>query len=302
MNVDEIIKETRKSHVVAFHQFVLLTKGNGSDLFCFFEGYDSPYYSLRIRNNIKGNYHPIICGSKKSVIELWRLIRSNPIYSKYKCGFFVDHDFDITIKSSCPGIYETPCYSVENFYVTQYTLIEILKNEFHLMETDQEFQDALKFFNANKDVFHSSTLLFNAWYACLKSKSNELGIKPNVSLDEKLPKDFMILQIGSIQSNYNLERIIKYFPNAIEIKEDEIDTKIKENESKDPSSWQRGKFEIWFFYEFLRYLISDANIPSNRKILKRRTKFSIDKAQILSQLSQYALTPKCLTDYLTALN
>src|SRR5437763_6662955 len=113
MRVPELIQIVNNSSTVAFHKFVLLSNGRENDLFCFFEGIDSHYYSFRIKQIARRNYHPIVCGNKKSVLETFKKLNSNPIYDKYKKAYFIDRDFDE--KNSENKIYETPTYSIENF-------------------------------------------------------------------------------------------------------------------------------------------------------------------------------------------
>ena len=69
---------------------------------------------------------------------------------------------------------------------------------------------------------------------------------------------------------------------------------------RNPTYEYRGKFELAFIYTFLRYLIEDANCY--KKYLKIKTKFNIDKALMLSSLSQYAETPLGLIKYIEQFN
>lgn len=295
MKPEELLEISTKSSAVAFHKFVLLCKGRDNDLFCFFEGQDSQYYSNRIKTISKRKYQPIPCGNKKNVIEVYEWLKDHSDYKKYLKAYFVDRDFDPTLAND--EIYETPCYSVENFYVNSECLSEILKNEFSLTEIDNTYQLILDLFNKELDCHNQCTILFNAWYAALKQKKyKEKLSSTGVNLDEKLPKGFVCIKIGSISSNYNLNKIRTYFPEAINVTEEEVfamQEKLNENCISDRL---RGKFQLGFFCEFLRFLIEDAN--KNKKILTKRTKFNIDKANIYTQLSQYAITTNCLIKYL----
>jgi hypothetical protein len=302
MKVIELLDKAKHSPVVAFHKFVLLTKKHENDLFCFFEGYDSPYYSSRIKTFTSKNYHPIICGNKKSVISVKEKLEKDSVYQKYKTLFFIDRDFDETLSSTSRNLYETPCYSVENFYVSLSSFSEILKNEFHLTEEEVEYKTAIELFKENQTSFHDASLFFNGWYALQKEKCRLEKCKLNICLNEKLPKGFIILKIGSISKNYELIDIEQKFPDAIKVSEDDINNKIMKLKEVSLEKSLRGKYEIWFLYEMLRYLIDDANNSKKRTILKAKTKFNIDKAQILSQLSQYADTPDCLIKFLEQWN
>ncbi|WP_426672047.1 DUF4435 domain-containing protein [Mucilaginibacter sp. McL0603] len=294
ISATDLILVAKNSATTAYHKFVLLSNRRETDLFCFFEGQDSKYYSPRIKAFSQTNYHPIICGNKQTVIKTFQLLDEKEVYKKYKKLYFIDRDFDE--KNENPHIYETPCYSIENLYCQEETLIEILKNEFSLTEEDREFHIIIETFRKNQKDYHSATALFNAWYAVLKCVRNKTGVSTNVSLDESLPKDFILLKIGELRSNYDLQKIKETFPDALTVTDDDINKKEQEFLKADCSKIFRGKFEMHFFYKFLLYLIEDAN--KEKKMLKKKTSFSVSRGLLLSQICQYAITPSCLNEYL----
>jgi hypothetical protein len=299
MSPSELLEISKNTFTVAFHKFVLLSRGRENDLFCFLEGMDSQYYSSRVRQFVRKNYHPISCGNKSSVLRTYALFRNASIYSDISKAFFVDRDFDECINN--PDIYETPCYSVENLYVNEETLKEILKNEFGLLESDIEYTQIVDLFNVEIDQFSKESLLFNAWYATLKrEKVKKMFKTTGVNLDEKIPKEFLFLKIGAIKSDYDLKKIKEYFPEAIEVNQADLELTIQVLLKNDLSKCLRGKFQMWFFYTFLQFIINDAN--NIKSIIKKKTKFKIEKALIHSQLSQYAQTPDCLVNYLQQFN
>jgi len=301
MKPSDLTKESNESSVVAFHNFVLLKRKYKQDLFCFFEGKDDPkYYYERIKNTTNVEHHPIICGNKKTVIHLYNEIKDRKEYKIYKKAFFIDLDFDD--KNTIKDIYETPYYSIENFYVDKKVLSDILKNEFGLLETDNNFTTIINFYVSEQKKYNECSKLFNAWYATLKKEASDKKIKLNVSLNEKIPKELIVLKIGNISCDYELSDIEKLFPKAMKINKRIIDEKIKEFKGKTYYKIFRGKYEIEFLYKFLQFLIEDANNVEKRKFLKKKTKFRIDKALIISQLSKYAETPACLIDYLKKFN
>lgn len=288
----DLLERSRNSSAVAFHKFVLLHRKFSTELFCFYEGKDTHYYFPKIQQIYNGNHHPIVCGNKKSVIETYQKII--PKYNNLKTAFFIDKDFDEKIEEE--KLYCTPCYSIENLYCSDKVLSRILKNEFMLHEIDTEYGLIMNLFKQNQDEFHKSIKLFNAWYATAKEKAKKNNTIVNVSLNDKFPKDFAVIKIGNITSNYTLNDILKKYPDSIQINEEELNEKLNYFDENCNTCEFRGKYEIEFFYLFLKYLIEDANVKNT--ILKKKVKFSIDGAQILSQLSQYSETPECLIEYL----
>ncbi|QXP54140.1 DUF4435 domain-containing protein [Cellulophaga sp. HaHa_2_1] len=293
MNPKELLKRSQNSPTVAFHKFVLLHRKNKSDLFCFYEGKDAQYYYPRIKDRYGDKHHPIICGNKKSVVKVFEKVQSK--YKTIKTAFFIDSDYDNKIYED--KIYNTPCYSIENLYCSESVLARILKNEFLLSEIDNEYKTIIELFNKNQKDYHNATKLFNMWYATAKNKAKAKNTITNVSLNDKFPKDFVSLKIGTITSNYELKNIKEKYPDALEVSEEEIKEYELNVDNKKPfHQIFRGKYEIEFILTFLKFLIEDAN--KHKNILKNKTTLNIEKAQILSQLSQYSETPKCLIEYI----
>ena len=105
---------------VAYHEFALHTKAGKDGLFCFFEGErgtDNPYYVPKIKRYTQ-QYHPIRCGGRDAVLKVYELITIHPEYNAYKKAFFIDRDFNKPLEPRNPPIFETPCYSIENFYTS----------------------------------------------------------------------------------------------------------------------------------------------------------------------------------------
>ncbi len=296
MNPIELYNKKKNSATTAIHKFVLLKKEFNNDLFCFYEGKDEPYYYNRINIYFGENHHPITCGNKKSVLEVYNYLKIK--YSDSNTSFFVDKDYDD--KQNQLNLYETPCYSIENFYTSEKVLKAVLKNEFLLNETDKEFKNIIALFTENQNRFHKSITLLNSWYATAKQIARTKGVSVNANLAEKPPKEFIIVKIGQIESNYNFSKIIEKYPNSIKVTEDEVERKIIEFNTKNKSQIFRGKYELDFMYNFLKFIIEDAN--NSKELLKVKTSFNIDKARILSQLSQYAETPECLINYINSKN
>jgi len=109
------LRQSRNKAQVAFHEFTLSTREFPTHLFCFFEGKDNAYYVPRIKQFTTQYLH--------------RLIAQKTEYDKYKVGFFIDRDFNKELPLIYPPIFETPCYSIENLYVSKDVFKEILINE-----------------------------------------------------------------------------------------------------------------------------------------------------------------------------
>jgi len=297
--IDQLRKSRQKAQV-AYQEFVLHA-GKGKDgLFCFFEGKDNAYYVPRIKR-FTDNYHPIKCGGRDKVLDVYRLITIHSEYDKYKKAFFIDRDFNESLPARNPPIFETPCYSIENFYVSVDIFKEILINELHLSEvSDEAFQVCMRLFRERQTEFHQATALFNAWYACLVEIRNKTGNQTGVNLDDKLPKDFIEFTLDSVVKKYDSQKIKQTFPQASEVSEDILNTKLAEFTNCDQCKVFRGKYEMLFLVTMIELILQDSS--NSKKYVKQKIKFAfgekLSNEQAISIFSAYAETPETLNDYL----
>lgn len=300
MSYIEKLRKSREKAQVAYQEFAVSTRKGKDGLFCFFEGKDNAYYVPRIKR-FTDNYHPINCGGRDEVLDVYRLITIHSEYDKYKKAFFIDRDFNEPLPDHNPPIFETPCYSIENFYVSVDVFKEILINELHLSEvSDEAFQVCLRLFTDRQEEFHQATALFNAWYACLIEIRNKTGKKTGVNLDDKLPKDFLDFTLDSVIAKYDFEKIKQTFQQALEVSEDTLNTKLAEFTNCNQCKVFRGKYEMQFLVTIIELILQDSS--KAQKYIKAKIKFTfgekLSNDQAISIFSVYAETPKTLNDYL----
>lgn len=297
MTPEDLIKAKEEASSVPYQSFVLLSGSFPNDLFCFIEGKDAPYYHFRIKSEYGGEIHYINCSGKKHVLKVKELIETHSEYKPYKTTYFIDKDFDISLKGTSKNLYETPCYSIENLYCTPNCIKEILKCEFQLLETDNEFTKIFNLYSKLLSDFSESILVFNAWYSLQKEKSRISGIPNNVSLESNLPKGYITISLEKIEHDYDLEKIKKTFTDSLEVNQQELDSRISELRQGNIHQNLRGKFVFNFLISFIRQLISDANTKGQQKFLSKKAKFNVDNSSAISTFSPYAETPECLREF-----
>jgi hypothetical protein len=216
------------------------------------------------------------------------------LYDKYKKGFFIDRDFDLLINNR--AIYETPCYSIENFYTNPTVFSDILKHELGLTEVSESYVNTMVCYKNLHDQFLEKTTLFNAWYACLKDLRNENGTETGVSLSDRLPRGFVTVSLENIEINYDFEAIKNEFPDALTILESTLNDKINQFSEVDKNCVFRGKYGFFFMMDILEKLITDSR--NEQEIMTERLTYNITQSQGISQFAQYAETPECLVTYL----
>lgn len=298
--IDELRKSKDKAQV-AFLEFSLSTRKYSNFFFCFFEGKDNPYYVPRIKH-FTNEYYVIKCGNRDSVLKVRSLVAGRAEYSHYRKGFFIDRDFNGILPPLSPPVFETPCYSVENLYVSVNVFREILINEFHLSPVSDEdtFEASLSLYLDRQLEFHRETALFNAWYACLISNRNTTNIKTGVNLDDKLPKWLADISLQSVTSSYTIETIKQLFPDAIEVNDAHLEAILTFFQDSECHKIFRGKYELQFLLIFIELLIQD--YKSSKLIFKSKISYAfgdrISNQQALSLFAGYAETPQSLMDYL----
>jgi hypothetical protein len=294
MMVEKLREAREESANVGFQTFTKHIREDKLGLFCFFEGKDSPYYYPRIKSVFTGNYYPINCSGKSNVLKVYELIRFHREYNIYKKCFFVDRDFDVLIQNF--EIYETPCYSVENFYTSPFVFGEILKSEFGLSETNTDFIKSNAVYIKLQIEFHEAVLIFNAWYACLIHLKSINKQHTGVNLEDSIPKEFIKISLDSITKNYDTLAIRTKYTDALPVDDEDIRNKVREFETKDKRQVFRGKFELDFMLKILDSLLVDSR--TTKTYLSKQVKFHIVHTQAISQFSQYAETPDCLLKYI----
>ncbi|SHJ93775.1 DUF4435 domain-containing protein [Epilithonimonas mollis] len=302
LTVEDLLREKEKAASVAYQSFVLLTNISTDSLFCFFENKDAPYYHLRIKTIYKGDFHYISCGNKTMVKKTFDLIKGHKEYDKYKLAFFIDKDFDESIKNKFIEIYETPSYSIENLYCNTNSIKELIKTDFQIGEDNPIHSQILDLYQNLQSDFLKASLLFNAWYKLQKIKNKELNQPNNVSLSDSLIPSYIELSLESITPKYTIESILEKYPDSLPYTADELTTVINELNAADLRMVLRGKYVFNFMTTFIRKLIEDGADTSKRKILKKKVKYNMDNSTALTLLTCYAETPECLTEFLTKYN
>lgn len=295
------VKDARNKGVVAFSRYCQEKKKYQDYLFCFFEGEDVKYYSPRIEKYSGYEYNKIIhynCGGKKGVLKALNLVEKNGDESFVAKAFFIDSDYDQT-KYNNDLLYQTPCYSIENFYTSKKAFSRMLNREFGINTTEKDFLKCCSDYSKRQQEFHDKTIYINSWLACQRLQE-ETAESPKIVLsDFKISKFFLELSIDSIvcKEEINREKLKELFPDSINIKESDIEEKMNYFKNGNMGRWFRGKFEV----EFLKKIIDSLKMKNKTGgyFSQKYTSVHIDpNVNILSTLQDYADTPQSLIDFL----
>jgi hypothetical protein len=310
-SVEAMHKNIKKRHV-KFLEFTRIYSKKPSCLVCFFEGEDARYYGLRISCLTGMEWEGIDCSGKERVIELCRVLETHSEYRCAKTAFFVDRDFDPPLSpDKRTKIYETPCYSVENFYTSLACFEQILKHGFKIREFVEAdkliFRKCISLFTQTQKKFHDAIAPLNAWIMLMRKMARESSTPKKTSLNKIKFEQWVKIEVDNVTKQYTIDDINTTFPERDDIAEIEVTTKVNSFSTIDCGKTFRGKYEVEFLSKFLTKLKDDLCASSPKHFDEKRTiHFSLpptpkklkEPSDILSQFSQYADTPQCLRDYL----
>ena len=268
-------------------------------VFLFFEGKDDfKYYWCRLSPFVgEQNYETYICRSKENVLRLHDMIhfQTKPRDNEKIC-YFVDNDYEKS-RLENQDVYVTPTYSIENLYISDSAIKNILKGEWGLsgemVESDKEdLEIAFNYLKEKREEIINSIIYANAWYSLQCNKSKDSLQPPKLS-DIKEYKT-----IKDVKDKTTLEDLV---PNSIEVSEDEIEAEIaylKQN----PEEKIRGKYFEQTMPKYFTKVFQDSNKKNNREMFskRRRVNINVGEDNMVSVLSQYADSPSNLIAYITS--
>lgn len=294
-----------ESYSVKFKEFINTSSKYPESIVCLFEGQDEKYYSSRL--NMKfGNegWRGINTGGRGIVLEIQSIIEDHGLYSSRKYLCFIDHDFqDWFVNHNPERIYVTPCYSIENLYVTEQSFRRILHAEFNITEFNEssnEYFKCIQLFGERLDEFVSVVYTFNCWAKAHRIMEHRNKNITKMNLKNVKFKHLAQVELYSVRSNYDLTNPLSVFRDAINIDWDE--TAIAEADQsfdiKNLAAQFRGEQQLEFLKAFIMKLKIDRTSKTPQFFEKSENVTLNLSANCISELSQYADTPNCLHAFL----
>mgnify|MGYP003307537633 CR=1 FL=1 len=294
--VDVMSKSIGKD-VAVFQKFLLQYGKMENTLFYFIEGEDFDYYNVRIKKNVYSkNIIDYSCEGKKNVVGVRNLIKEKLcVQGNNSLKFFVDKDYGF--ETIPEDIYITDWYSIENFYLTEDIVFNIIENILKVNKTSENFKKCQSYFKQTYKEYSKFAKQMNTFFYTIREKEKIEGLKRSNFNQFKLTKfienadlcsfKMKILSFEELLEMYNIE----YSIEKITFKKNSV--LFDEN---DHSNF-RGKFELEYLKWFLNS-IRESIASGKNDLLKNKTcryDFSTDCMLILTD---YAITPQSLIDYI----
>lgn len=292
------MRSARRTYTVQWRKFLIRTAEDAnSELHCFVEGHDEQYLTLRAelasgRTNLV--YYP--CDGKAGVLAVFRLATDKNLSKQHDVAFIVDRDFDRNLdESDDPRIYTTPCYSIENQYISERVVQKILRNEFGLRkpEDQAELESVTQIVSARLLEFANLSIAHNAWLAAARQEQRN-ATRAGFSLNDTQATDWFDIRLNGVSVKFPAEDLPTLFgpkPKGI--------NRWAKWLSESPLLRNRGKFLLQALRTLLEALKVDRRKRSNWEYFSKRgnVPIQLSKINIISELSQYADTPQCLVEY-----
>lgn len=299
LTVESMETEKENSLSVPFAMYNT-NKSTQGCLFCFVEGKsDTDYYFSKVKNIYGSNNMFINCYNKKQVLKMYEEIHDKDKDTQ-KLAFFIDHDYDNMVCKE--HLYETECYSIENYYVCEESFSDFLQYGLHVEKSSTEYHEAMNFYRDEFQKFHGVMLDFNAWIAVCKAKNITQQMIHLEKLGDSVPDGFLVKEIGGNYTQvYDLSALNRHFNAEPLITEEEINAKRQELSGKDYYKIFRGKYEFHFLCELLHYLHYNATHKKRNKravLEKSIASWNINESKLMIYLSDYAYFPKNLNDFI----
>lgn len=303
----EMMKSKRKNVSVYLTKLLKRIDSYDSTLVCVFENQDAEYYGSRIDMYINDLVRKNLeCKGKEYVLEIKRKVDKNDELRKANILYFIDSDFDEIIGLDEDidnvidnNVYATPCHSIENLYVSEYSFTRIITDRFHINELDDpdlfvSIINAFRDFESDADEYLKE---LNAWLMVAIEDSN---------IDNSIILNINNYSIDSFLSfdGYNVSKIYEFkdlkdiFKINHHIDESRYNNYLEELGKKSLDKVSRGKYRLEYYREFLLKIIKDATDGSN-VFQNNRRKISLQLSKNpVSELSSFAETPQCLKSFL----
>lgn len=299
--LDQMV-EAQQSTVVGYAEFIQRYTAGDTSLHCFYEGHeDNIYYHGHIRSlHAAEKIHPYRCGGKSEVVAVFDLIAAKNEYKTARTLYFIDRDFDALLNN--PQIFETPYYSIENFYTQQSCLEEFLTGHLGIATGTPDFNATIALFQQLKQAFYQLSRPVNAYLRCY-ARNRSLHGSVRLHIDERIqftggvnePLD--TFHVAGIPANLPDLEIVFAAPGIVT--QAEFDTELAVLSAEDEGKVGRGKFELQFMTAFMNRFKMAITKKKGHLLTRRYTcKINFDAANFMSDFRSYSYTPDSLLAYI----
>ena len=298
--VDEL-KKARTGRIPVLHEFLTNYNPGEQRLHAFVEGDDDlVFYRVVLSNQVRDRKSVYLyrCDGKARVYEMFaEVTRRFP--DCRSTLFFVDKDVDDILGQpwpTDPRIFVTDVYSVENYIVSSEVLARIIEEFIEFRDVKFESEALMKQFDLELARFHKLVVPLMAWIVFVR----RAGMRPNlanIQLRElfAFSSDCRVrIKPGERHDNLCQTTGIKA-PKGTLTRVREVAEELKR---LPPKRYVRGKFELWFFVEFLKHLLTHLQNSAVGTGGRVRLRIPLEHSNIVALMSGRISAPPSLDLFL----
>ena len=299
----ESLRLARKSRVAVLHEFWTLYDPTKERVHAFFEGQeDVAFYSHHIeKHSPRGvELRTYRCDGKARVFEAFESIVERVPDVKLTL-FFVDKDLDDILGEpwpTDPRIFVTDVYSVENYYVTEFVLLRMVRDCVKLTGCAFDESAFAVEFRIAHARFQQLMVPVMAWILVAR----RLGLRPNLgNLSSEMFCDLsaegaVVRRHGRRVDELERHTGVKLGSGSFRRLRDAL----RELSRSEPKRVIRGKLELWFLVSFFGRLIEDLRALATEVGGSAKVRRQFTLASIVGEVPHHVDAPKQLDLFLHA--
>jgi Protein of unknown function (DUF4435) len=271
----DILREEAGSPHAVFHQFVLLLGKCSPDChFLFFEGLEDPaFYIGYVLARLDGReYHEFVCNGRQGVIKVNELCgRDGRAFDRTLHFIDKDHCDLMSPEEVLPSrMFQTDCYSFENYLVCQQSFRRFWTERLHLSSDDTRYLSYHALFEKLHQSFSERMKFLMA--IVLIGRGIESRPVAKLNLNNVNLEKVLSINLGSGKVRW-LSSGGKTFLAAsnmtvsgIIVRGDAIRSVLRKYlRDRDSKLYVRGKYELWFYVKFLSLITRELSDRTRAK-------------------------------------
>ncbi|MGX0966051.1 hypothetical protein AB7M63_006500 [Bradyrhizobium japonicum] len=253
----QFLSEAAASEVAIVHEFRIQYAQDDNSIHVFFEGgEDRLFYLPHVRGRCGSSLHSYVCNGKPKLAQIRNEV-TRLQFDARRYLFFVDRDYDDFLNCQITqdaNTYITDNYSIEND-LASFVALEILLADFAgISKSDSTFHRLMEAYASGRKDFADRMLPFAAWILAMRQQ----GQRPNLNN----------VNLGAIFEIASSDCRVRKKPGAFEVFRKSAGlagTKVARNTMRqwittlrplEDKKWIRGKYDLWFFRNFLLCVIT----------------------------------------------
>lgn len=299
MSFADELRHAGTAPIAVLHEFLIQHNPDEERVHAFVEGPEDPlFYGPIVRAfAAKRPVHFYSCRGKRGVYQVFQAVTSRVGEYRYTL-YFVDKDLADVLRETYPAdprIHVTEYYAIEN-YLCSATVLERALSEFvRIQKCNISTNLIVRRFEEELARFQRLMLVIMAWIICIRRS----GQRPNLN-NIKLSR---IFEFDVDQKIHRSRGIAGYLCTVAGVPINRIPWRtlrvtMRQARMKEPKTIIRGKYETWFFVEFLKTALEHLRTAVEAHSGSMKILVQVEMSNVITLLAEKALMPTSLFEFL----